>query len=142
MAWLRKPRTWAWLAGVFILLVVGIAGLTGVLLRHQLAPLQSAPLVLENGARLQVDELHGGWFTTQAILRLEQALGSGEPLIGDRNDLGAQARVGQVDEFLEGYGVCFHFFLSALNGWLGMFARPWVRAAFMSALGPRSLKLQ
>ncbi|HWR79248.1 MAG TPA: hypothetical protein VN303_03510, partial [Pseudomonas sp.] len=68
LVWLRKPRTWAWLAGLFILLVVGVAGLTGLLLRQQLAPLQETPLLLENGARLQVEELQGDWFGTRAVL--------------------------------------------------------------------------
>lgn len=72
--WLRKPRTWAWLAGVFILLVVGVAGLTGLLLRQQLAPLQVTPLLLENGARLQVEELQAGWFGTRTVLRLDWPL--------------------------------------------------------------------
>ncbi len=72
--WLRKPRTWAWLAGLFVLLVVGMAGLTGVLLRQQLAPLQATPVQLENGARLSVQELRGGWFSTRAILNLDWPL--------------------------------------------------------------------
>ncbi len=74
IAWLRKPRTWAWLAGLFILLVVGVAGLTGLLLRQQLAPLQVTPLLLENGARLQVEELQAGWFGTRTVLRLDWPL--------------------------------------------------------------------
>jgi uncharacterized protein YdgA (DUF945 family) len=71
---LRKPRTWAWLAGICGLLVVGIAGLGGLLLRQQLAALQSAPMTLDNGARIAVEEVHGGWFATQAILRLDWPL--------------------------------------------------------------------
>ena len=71
---LRKPRTWAWLIGICGLLIVGIAGLGGLLLRHQLAALQSAPMTLDNGARIAVEELHGGWFDTQAILHLDWPL--------------------------------------------------------------------
>ncbi|MBF7729666.1 DUF945 family protein [Pseudomonas sp. N040] len=87
--WLRKPRTWAWLAGLFVLLVVGVAGLTGVLLRQQLAPLQATPVQLENGARLSVQELHGGWFSTRAILRLDWPLDAGRQLVlRVANDIG------------------------------------------------------
>jgi len=76
---LRKPRSWVWLGGALLLLVFGIAGLSGLLLRQQLAPLQNAPLLLDNGARIQVEELHGNWFSTQAIVRLDW------PLDGDRH---------------------------------------------------------
>jgi len=40
--------------------------------------------------------------------RLEQPVDVGEPVVGDGNGAGAQACVGQVDVFLEGYGVSFH----------------------------------
>jgi uncharacterized protein YdgA (DUF945 family) len=71
---LRKPRTWAWLIGICGLLIVGIAGLGGLLLRHQLSALQNDPMTLDNGARIAVEEVHGGWFGTQAILRLDWPL--------------------------------------------------------------------
>lgn len=81
LAWLRKPRTWAWLAGVFILLVVGLPGVTGLLLRQQLAPLQVSPLLLENGARLQVEELQADWFSTRTVLRLDWPLSHERQLV-------------------------------------------------------------
>ncbi|HWR79249.1 MAG TPA: DUF945 family protein [Pseudomonas sp.] len=81
LAWLGKPKTWAWIAGSLVILAVGIAGLTGVLLRHELAPLQSTPLVLDNGAHLQVEALHGGWFSTQVTLRMEWPLGNQRQLV-------------------------------------------------------------
>ncbi|SDU12030.1 protein of unknown function [Pseudomonas pohangensis] len=77
---LRKPRTWAWLIAICVLLAVGIAGLGGWLLRQQLAPLQSEPLVLENAARVQVEELQAGWFDTQVVLRLDWPLDTGRQL--------------------------------------------------------------
>ncbi len=40
--------------------------------------------------------------------RLEQPVDVGEPVVSDGNGAGAQAGVGQVDVFLEGYGVSFH----------------------------------
>jgi uncharacterized protein YdgA (DUF945 family) len=86
---LRKPRTWAWLIGICGLLVVGIAGLGGLLLRQQLVPLQTNPLLLENGARVQVEELHGGWFSTQVILRLDWPLDAERQLsVRLANDIG------------------------------------------------------
>ena len=81
LAWLGKANTWAWIAGSLVFLAVGIAGLTGVLLRHELAPLQSTPLVLDNGAHLQVEALHGGWFSTQVTLRMEWPLGNQRQLV-------------------------------------------------------------
>lgn len=81
LAGLRKPKTWAWLAGWFVFLVVGIAGLTGVLLRHELAALQNTPLQLTNGSRLHVEEVQGGWFITQVTLRMEWSLGNQRQLV-------------------------------------------------------------
>jgi len=77
---LRKPRTWAWLIAGCGLLAIGSAGLGGLLLRQQLAPLQSEPLLLENGARVGVEALHGGWFDTQVVLRLDWPLDTGRQL--------------------------------------------------------------
>ena len=77
---LCKPRTWAWLIGICGLLIVGSAGLGGLLLRHQLAALQSAPVTLDNAAQIAVEEVHGGWFDTQAILRLDWPLNAGRQL--------------------------------------------------------------
>ena len=74
IGWLGKPRSWAWLGGALLVLVIGIAGLSGLVLRQQLAPLQSAPLLLDNGARVQVEALHGNWFSTQAVVRLDWPL--------------------------------------------------------------------
>lgn len=79
--WWRKPRVGAWLAGVFVLLVVGVAGLTGLFLRQQLAPLQATPLLLGNGAKLSVEALHGGWFGTRAVLRLDWPQAAGRTLV-------------------------------------------------------------
>lgn len=86
---LRKPRTWGFLAGVCGVLVVGMAGLTGLLLRQQLAPLQTRPLVLDNGARLGVEALHAGWFATRVNLRLAWPLDTERQLVLHlANDIG------------------------------------------------------
>jgi hypothetical protein len=77
---LRKPRTWAWLIAGCGLLAIGSAGLGGLLLRQQLAPLQSEPLLLESGTRVGVEALHGGWFDTQVILRLDWPMDTGRQL--------------------------------------------------------------
>jgi len=81
IGWLGKPRSWAWLGGALLVLVIGIAGLSGLVLRQQLAPLQSAPLLLDNGARVQVEALHGNWFSTQAVVRLDWPLDSQRQLL-------------------------------------------------------------
>ncbi len=39
---------------------------------------------------------------------LEQPVDVGEPIVGDGDGAGAQAGIGQVDVFFEGYGVSFH----------------------------------
>jgi len=51
---------------------------------------------------------------------LEQAVGVGEPVIGHRDDFGAEAGVGQVDELLERYGLRFHSSCLPWIEWLGM----------------------
>src|SRR5471032_3201461 len=64
--------------------------------------------------------------------RLEQAVGISEPVIGDRDDFGAQTGIGQVDELLERYGVSFHSSCLPLISWLGMLAGSWVYFAFLN----------